>query len=113
MIRPLVIETARKPARIAAVRVHDPYRGRAARFGAAENDVVAIRGGACPKIPHRRVAERKTSDSAVAGIEPAYLCSTARLLWFERAVEVVGIQTVRLIAPWDRRVRKAARKKNL
>src|SRR5688572_28003003 len=113
MVGALVVEAARQEARVATIGVHPPEGGRPARFGAAEDDVPALRRFAGAKVPDGRVTVREADDGVVRRVEPADFRAAAGEGRLEIAVEMVRVGTLRLEFPRDLRAGNLAREKNL
>ena len=99
MISSLAIAAGGDLPGFGAIGIHDPQRRDVAAGCATENDLTATGRNAGSKIPDGRTAVREANRFSGVRIEPTNLCATARRIWFEIAIEMVDVGTLRLVLP--------------
>ena len=79
MVGSFIVKTTREQSRVATVGIHSPDSRRGARFGATENNVLAVGRLAGPKVPDWPIGLREPRDGAIQ-VELADFCAALREL---------------------------------
>src|SRR5437870_3693265 len=96
-----IFQSSRQFARVAAIGIHDPKRGRFTSGSAAEDDLPAIGRFTGAEVPDWWVGASQARNRTIARIETADFGAATRQLQFEVPVKMVSVGPLRLKFPWN------------